>query len=281
MPYLVSLKFGKGEIGIPFNDWTVRPKSEIKGICFDKDAEEITVPEECTFLPNFCFRRFRNLKKIFIHKNVTHIGYGIFADCVNLEKIAVDEGNEYYRSENNCLTAIHSGKLVAGCRTSVIPEGVVSIGQHAFDGCEGAEKLTLPESLEYIGEFAFNGCSNLKEINFPSKLKYIGHFAFSECLSLSEADIPSSVVEIGDKAFNACGLRKITFHEGLKTLNNYVFTYCDGLEEADFPFSLEFIGNKIFAFCHNLKKITLPKKFDNRSLYFQLKMSCDPEIIFK
>ena len=98
---------------------------------------------------------------------------------------------------------------------------------------------------------------------------------------MSEADIPSSVVEIGDKAFNACGLRKITFHEGLKTLNNYVFTYCDGLEEADFPFSLEFIGNKIFAFCHNLKKITLPKKFDNRSLYFQLKMSCDPEIIFK
>ena len=38
----------------------------------------------------------------------------------------------------------------------VIPEGVTSIGEHAFDNCRSLISVTIPNSVTSIGKYAFS-----------------------------------------------------------------------------------------------------------------------------
>jgi len=46
-------------------------------------------------------------------------------------------GNTRYRSEGKCLIQISNNSLVLGCKNSVIPAGMTSIGSYAFRRVEG------------------------------------------------------------------------------------------------------------------------------------------------
>ena len=60
----------------------------------------------------------------------------------------------------------------------VIPEGVTSIGNHAFSWCRNLRSATIPESVTSIGDYAFNGCG-LQSITIPDSITFIGYGAFS------------------------------------------------------------------------------------------------------
>ena len=62
----------------------------------------------------------------------------------------------------------------------IIPDGVVTIGDNAFDGCESLKEITIPDSVVRIGSYAFYGCDSLKEIAIPDSVTEIGEYAF-EC----------------------------------------------------------------------------------------------------
>ena len=47
-----------------------------------------------------------------------------------------------------------------------LPEGIVSIGSHAFERCFDLQGIKLPNSLTSIGCYAFNGCDSLEYITF-------------------------------------------------------------------------------------------------------------------
>ena len=122
--------------------------------------------------------------------------------------------------------------------TSVkIPEGVIIIGEYAFDSCTGLTSVTIPKSVTTIGDsafsncfslagitipagvviiddYAFAGCSRLQSIEIPLSVTSIGMFAFAECSSLTEVSIPSSVKSIGYCAFDECPLLTLTVSKG-------------------------------------------------------------------
>lgn len=45
-----------------------------------------------------------------------------------------------------------------------IAEGVLSVGAHAFSGCQNAAEIQIPESVQEIGEFAFFNCSAVSAV---------------------------------------------------------------------------------------------------------------------
>ena len=47
-----------------------------------------------------------------------------------------------------------------------IPNGVTSIGESAFIGCESLSQVTIPANVTYIGKEAFKDCKFLKQITF-------------------------------------------------------------------------------------------------------------------
>ena len=68
-----------------------------------------------------------------------------------------------------------------GITSTVIENGVTSIGFSVFDGCKGLTSVTIPDSVTNIGEEAFRNCTGLTEIVIPESVGFIQDNAFSGC----------------------------------------------------------------------------------------------------
>ena len=127
---------------------------------------ELTLSNSVTSIGYSAFRGCSGLTELTLPNSVTSIGDCAFADCSGLEKIMVESGNSRYDSRDNCNSIIDTefNTLIVGCKNSVIPNSVTSIGYYAFYGCSGLTELTLPDSVASIGDGAFICCSDLSKI---------------------------------------------------------------------------------------------------------------------
>ena len=126
----------------------------------------INIPNSVTTIGGNAFEYCTSLTSITIGNNVTTIGDTVFNACYSLTSIKVDSGNTVYDSRNNCNAIIETATntLIAGCQNTMIPNGVTTIGQKAFEGCTGLASITIPNSVTSIGQFAFRYCSGLTSI---------------------------------------------------------------------------------------------------------------------
>ena len=127
---------------------------------------KLTLPDSVARIDGLAFCGCSGLTELTLPNSVKSIGDGAFADCSGLEKITVESGNSCYDSRDNCNSIIETetNTLIAGCKNSVIPNSVTSIGNCAFCGCSGLTELTLPNSITSIGDYAFAYCSDLSKI---------------------------------------------------------------------------------------------------------------------
>ena len=109
------------------------------------------------------------LTEITIPDSVTSIDSDAFDGCTGLTSITVDSGNSVYRSEENCIIRKSDNTLILGCKTSVIPNSVTSIGSYAFYGRTGLTEITILDSVTSIGSYAFYGCGNLYDVKIESE----------------------------------------------------------------------------------------------------------------
>ena len=127
---------------------------------------ELTLPNSVTSIGDGAFHGCSGLTELILPNSVTSIGVSAFSGCSGLEKIAVESGNSCYDSRDNCNSIIdtETNTLIVGCKNSIIPNRVTSIGDNAFGGCSGLTELTLPNSVTSIGGYAFAYCSGLSKI---------------------------------------------------------------------------------------------------------------------
>lgn len=163
---------------------------------------EVLLPEGLLSIETAAFGGCESLKSIHIPSTVSQIGYSVFG-LTGLTEITVDEDNPYLYAAGNCLIERGTEKLLQGCSTSVIPEGVKTIGNSAFSGA-GLTEIVIPDSVKTIEENAFWGETELTGVTLGSGVKTIGSEAFSVCRSLTSIRIPASVTTVGEKAFDFC-----------------------------------------------------------------------------
>lgn len=208
--------------------------------------------------------------EITIPETVISIGYYVFFRCANLTTITVAAANPVYRSEGQCIITKEGGVLIAGCRSSVIPNsGVTAIREHAFSYCTGLTSLSIPSTVTSIGEGAFEGCSALTSMTFPTSVTAIADTTFNGCTALTTFNISSTVTSIGSSVFDNSGLKTLTC-DGANTYfsaqngvlynksQNAIVCVPAGLSgEIVIPNAVTSIGDYAFEGRVNLTKVTL------------------------
>ncbi len=201
----------------------------------------INIPESITYegssysvtsIGKSAFRDCSGLTSVTIPSSVTIIGNYAFNSCSGLTSIVVDKGNVTYDSRNNCNAIIETATntLITGCKNTIIPNSVTSIGEYAFRGCDGLTSVTIGNSVMSIGRSAFYGCSNLTSVTIPNSVTSIGHSAFCDCSGLTSVTIPNSVTSIGEYAFLGCdGLTSVTIGMSVTSIGHSAFSLCSGL----------------------------------------------------
>ena len=211
--------------------------------------KSVTIPNSVTSIGSGAFCSCSGLKSVIIPNSVTSIGEDAFRACSGMAEIKVANGNSVYDSRNDCNAIIETSTntLIVGCKYTIIPNSVTSIGSSAFSGWSGLTSVTIPNSVTTIGQSAFYGCSGLTSVTIPNSVTSIGTSAFSSCSGLTSVTIPNSVTSIGGSAFSGCsGLTSVTIPNSVTSIGNNAFYGCSGLTSVTIPNSVTSIGNNAF-----------------------------------
>ena len=192
----------------------------------------IEIPNSVTSIGDGAFSGCSSLTSVTIGNSVTSIGIRAVDGCSGLTSVVVSSGNAKYDSRDNCNAIIEtaSNTLILGCKNTVIPNSVTSIGQYAFCGCSGLTSVVIPNSVTSIGMYAFHECSGLTSVEIPNSVTSIGERAFFDCSGLTSIEIPNSVTSIGHSAFGGCSsLTSVTIPNSVTRIGNSAFQNCSGL----------------------------------------------------
>ncbi len=226
--------------------------------------EAVNIPGSVKHIGELAFYRCTGLTSLNIPSSVEYIGRVAFAyTSENLESITVDKNNPNYYSEGNCLVERHTGKLILGCNTSVIPKGVMVIGDMAFYNCKLMTELNIPEGVEEIVTNAFSGCTRISKITLPDSMRSIGSYVFNGTAYYENKDnwtdgalyIGKHLVSTNRDEISS----EYSVKDGTLTIADNAFTSCTYLTGVDIPASVREIGFGAFSFCSSLVRVEIPE----------------------
>ncbi len=133
--------------------------------------ESINFPNGMTSIGNSVtghgpFYECTSLKAIYIPASLTFINSDTFLRCYSLTSIVVDPANPKYDSRDNCNAIIETAtnKLWYGCQTTVIPDGVKTVAQFAFEYQHNLKSIRISNTVTHFETYVFKECENLKDI---------------------------------------------------------------------------------------------------------------------
>lgn len=254
----------------------------------------ITIPDGVTSIGSHAFEYCNSLTSVAIPSSVKSVGYTAFAGCFNLQKVIVKDiaawcaisfdgeySNPLCNNEIEIISPARNTKHLYSDENTeikdlIIPDGVTSIGNYAFQSCSYLTSITIPNSVTSIGNYAFYGCIDLNSITIPEEVTDVGRHAFWGCSGLQRVivkDIAAwCAISFEDEYSNPLyyaghlysdertQIKNLVIPEGVSSIGNYAFIQCSNLTSVNIPQSVTYIGSSAFAWCSRLTSISIPEK---------------------
>lgn len=182
------------------------------------------------------------------------------AGNTSIENIDINPKNKYYTSIDGIVYTADKKTLIR-CPVGksgkvIIPDGVTTIGRHAFRSCKISE-VVIPDSVTEIGISAFTE-SHIQDFTLGKGMTYIGKYMFSTCKNIKHIHIPSHIKEIMSSAFSACNAEDIVLDEGVERIGLNAFEMSTANDtKIILPSSVKMIGDGVLR---NIKNVTLTNK---------------------
>ena len=204
-------------------------------------APSITIPDEVAVIGDWAFSGVLN---VIYHGSATGAPWG--ATMLNGY---VDGWLAY--SDDSRTELISCSQAAEG--EIVLPDGLLSIADNAFQYCMNITGINIPSTVTSIGRYAFRNCYGLpveedmlryadtymiEALDYDATsyvikngTKWIGDGAFKSWYhNLTSVSIPNSVIRIGADAFLSCNqLIKITIPANVASIGAAAFAYCNNL----------------------------------------------------
>ncbi len=238
---------------------------------------EVIIPESVTSIDSQAFNGCTALTSFEIPLHITTLGNGIFTNCPNLILSVADGHTNFKVREDGILTSTNESTwYYVPYMTEMIelPKTMTVIPNYLFKGVR-LNTLVLPEGVTTIGEYAFYGCNALKEVILPESVTSIGYEAFRDCSAIEKLTILSINVgygswgafyDVNPKELTAShvpqemgkgNLEKVTLIEGATTIAEEAFYQCSKLKEVTIPSTVTSIARYAFRDCSAIEKLTI------------------------
>ena len=207
----------------------------------DETGEEVPIIDSGTWGENLTWTLDENGKLTFSGSGEMAASHGVYPLNIHM-----DIDRDGYHRYDDLITSVS------------LPEGLISIGDHAFSGCKNLTSLVIPEGVTSIGDSAVCDCVKLTSVSIPDSVVSIGEGAFAgsglTCISL-----PGSLLSIGGKTFLDCeSLASVVLPNRLVSIEYFAFSNCDSLTSVVLPDSLDYLGFYAFSDCENLRFVSMP-----------------------
>ena len=272
-----------------FSNRRANPISNLKAGLYVIEGEEeklitdITIPQSILSISPYAFFKYKELKTINLHKDVTTIGAEAFIAAPNLENIDIDSENLSFIEEQGMLMPVTKDTIYGTNKNYIgeieLPTELLSVPAYCFYSRTNITKVTIPETVTSIGAYAFYNCSYLTHVNLPENLTTLGDYTFYECTRLEE--IQYNCINLGSmygktRCFQRAGYinrnsaNGLTFIIGSKVekIADYLFTpYSQNDSYRAYVAKIDgsknsvctTIGTQSFYYCYPLKEVSLPQ----------------------
>jgi len=221
---------------------------------------------------------------------------------INDYRIVLSEGITSIGSYTFYGLTESSTNTVCGITGTIkFPSTLLTVGDHAFEGCNKIENFSLNGKLSTIGASVFAGCTKISTLTIGNNSMQIGPSAFKGCIGLSSLTIPIDVNAIGTDGgrpiFEGCnGIDTIvftgtngrnytdengdlpytktpwyyskangvtiSFDSGLVSIGDYAFRDSGFKGTLTIPSTMESIGTYAFADCKQISKLVIDSAFE-------------------
>ena len=257
-----------------------------------KGITELVVEDGVTSIGDYAFANFNSLKKVTLPEtlerigkrafektpieeidfpaSLTDIGVYAFDHCLALALITGGEGVE--RIGGGALNKVpyveeYNGErlLVGHCYVKhfgsgsevVVPDGIKSIGETAFEGCKTLGRIVLPEGLLTIGNKAFFDCVSLTSVHIPDSVHTIDAGAFAGCSALETVTGGNGLLYVGADIFLNTRWRSQNRGDYL-VLGSALLEYRGNQGEVVVPDGIKAVAATVFQLQKDARSIYLP-----------------------
>lgn len=201
--------------------------SKLKEIDFSKTKVHV--------IPDYCFSNCMSLRKVIFNVATDSIGKGAFEGCsalselLNCSNIKIVYADAF-KDTKLFDGATDKGPVMVGSamyryngtiedKEYTVPSGVTCLCDGVFANFN-FQAIKLNDGLLYIGDRAFDNCTNLVSLSIPGSVNYVGGSA--NCKSLTAFTVQTGDGQLSLGEFSGSPIKKLTLKRNLTSSCNWM-----------------------------------------------------------